>query len=51
MGDHFLGDDTVGIGLAQQRSLAAAAAVVVVVVELAAGHTVALEHQWALGFA
>lgn len=49
MGDHFLGDDTVGIGLAQQPSLAAAAAAVVD--ELAAGYTVALEHQWAVGFA
>lgn len=49
MGGHFLGDDTVGIGLAEQRSLAVAAAAVVV--ELAVGHIVALEHQWALGFA
>lgn len=46
LGGYFLGDDRVGIGMAEQRSPAAAA-----VVELAAGHTVALEHQWAFGFA
>lgn len=42
--DHFLGGGTVDIGLAEQHSPAAA-------VELATVYTVALEHQWAFGFA
>lgn len=49
MGDHFLGADTVDIGLAEQHPRAAVAAVAAF--ELAAGDAVTIEHQWAFGFA
>lgn len=49
MGDHFRGDDTVDIGLAEQHPRAAVAAVAAV--ELAAGDAVTTEHQWAFGLA
>ena len=42
---HFLGGNTVGIGLAEKRSSAVVAAAA-----LATGYTMMPEHQWASGF-